>query len=101
MQRVLKCDGILPAILGPDKKWGELKPEHVREIKAFVEKNRELESPFDIIVEKTSPGDDPEAAKALIRPWIEAGATWWIESMWAEKDQGVWRRRLLQGPPKL
>lgn len=101
MQRVLKCDGILPAILGPDKKWAELLPEHVREIKSYVEENRKHKSPFDIIVEKTSPGDDPKAASAAVRPWVEAGATWWIESMWEEKDPGRWRERLQQGPPSL
>jgi hypothetical protein len=101
MQRVLKCDGILPVILGPDKKWAELLPEHVREIKSYVEENRKHKSPFDIIVEKTSPGDDPKAASAAVRPWAEAGATWWIESMWEEKDPGRWRERLQQGPPSL
>jgi len=101
MQRVLKCDGILPAMLGSDKKWGELKPEHIRDIKSYVEVNRELDSPFDIIVEKTSPGDDPEAAAEAVRPWADAGATWWIESMWEEQDPTKWRGRLQQGPPVL
>lgn len=99
MNRVLKCDGILPAVLGADKKWGELMPEHVREVKSYVDKNRKLKSPFDIIVEGTSPGDDPEAAAEMVQPWVEAGATWWIESMWGEKDPAVWRERLQGGPP--
>ncbi len=101
MERVLKCDGILPTILEPNKKWGELKPEHICEIKSYVDKNRKLESPFDIIVEKTSPGDDPETAAEVVRPWAEAGATWWIESMWEQQDPASWRERLQQGPPSL
>lgn len=99
MQRVLKCDGILPTILSPARKWGELKPDHIREIKSFVAANRPLESPFDIIVEKTSPGDDPKSAAEMVRPWADAGATWWIESMWEEQDPSKWRKRLQQGPP--
>ena len=61
----------------------------------------QLDSHFDIIVENTSPGDDPLAAAAKVRPWIEAGATWWIESMWGEKEPEKWRQRIRQGPPKL
>ena len=100
MQRVLKCDGILPTIIDQKKKIAELKPQHVREIKAFVDENRKLDSHFDIVVENTSPGDDPTAATEKVRPWIEAGATWWIESMWQEQDSEKWRQRLRQGPPK-
>ena len=100
MQRVLKCDGILPTIIDQNKKFVDLTPEHVRQIKAFVDENRQLDSPFDIIVESTSPGDDPLAASAKVRPWIEAGATWWIESMWAENEPKKWFQRIRQGPPK-
>jgi hypothetical protein len=100
MRRVLKCDGILPTIIDQKKKFAELKPQHVREIKAFVDENRKLTSHFDIVVENTSPGDNPVAATEKVRPWIEAGATWWIESMWGEQDPEKWRQRLRQGPPK-
>ena len=60
----------------------------------------ELDTPFDIVVEKTSPGDDKIAAADIVAPWAEAGATWWIESMWEEKDPAKWLQRLRQGPPK-
>ncbi len=100
MQRALKYDGILPQILDADKKWAELKPEHVGEIKVFVDENRDLESNFDIIVEGTSPGSDSVSAAEKVFPWADAGATWWIESMWTEKDPEKWRQRLRQGPPK-
>lgn len=101
MRRVLKCDGILPTILGKDRKFGELTPGHVRQMKSYVDEHRQLETPFDIIVEKASPGEDPEAAAVAVRPWVEAGATWWIESMWDQRDQDAWRQRLQQGPPRL
>jgi hypothetical protein len=100
MRRVLKCDGILPTIIDQNKKFVDLTPEHVRQIKAFVDENRQLESHFDIIVENTTPGNDPSAASAKVWPWIEAGATWWVESMWAEQDSEKWLQRLRQGPPK-
>jgi hypothetical protein len=99
MQRVLKCDGILPTIIDQKKKFVELEPQHIREIEAFVAENRKLDSHFDIVVENTSPGDDPVAATEKVRPWIEAGATWWIESMWGEQDPEKWMQRIQQGPP--
>jgi hypothetical protein len=101
MRRVLRCDGILPTILDENKKFTDLTPEHVREIGEYVDQNRRLDSPFDIVVENTSPGDDPTAAAEKVQSWIEAGATWWIESMWGEKDSEKWRERLQQGPPKV
>lgn len=101
MQRVLKCDGILPTIIDRNKQFVDLTPEHIRKIKAFVDGNRKLDSDFDIIVENTSPGNDPPAVAAKVHPWIEAGATWWIKSMWEEQEPEKWRQRIRQGPPKL
>jgi hypothetical protein len=91
----------LPQILDENKKWKELKPNHVREIKALVDENRKLNWFFDIVVEETSPGDDPIVATEKVMPWAEAGATWWIELMWNEKDPEKLRQRIRQGPPKL
>ena len=100
MRRVLKSDGILPTIIDQKKQFADLTPEHVRQIKTFVEDNRQIDSNFDIVVEGTSPADDPSAAVAKVCPWIEAGATWWIESMWSEKESEKWHQRIRQGPPK-
>jgi hypothetical protein len=61
--------------------------------------------PFDIVVEGVTPGNDPAAAAAQVRPWMEAGATWWIEAMWAANDQAdgaeFVRNRIRQGPPRI
>jgi hypothetical protein len=52
------------------------------------------------VIEGTTPGDDPDEARKKLEPWADAGATWWLESMW---DDGVTfadlKRRLEQGPP--
>jgi alkanesulfonate monooxygenase SsuD/methylene tetrahydromethanopterin reductase-like flavin-dependent oxidoreductase (luciferase family) len=100
MQRVLKCDGILPTIINKNRAFIDLTPDHIRQIKAFVDDNRQLDSPFDIIVENTSPGDDHSTAVAKVQSWVDAGATWWIESMWTETDSEKWHYRIRQGPPK-
>jgi hypothetical protein len=101
MQRVLKCDGILVAGMDEKGEWYEIQPQHVKEIKAYISEHRKLDPPFDIIIENTTPGDDPKAAAEKARPWAEAGATWWIESMWETEDKNVWLERVRQGPPTL
>ena len=73
--------------------------------KQYVEANRTETSPFDIVMEGETPGDDPEQAAAIIGKWADAGATWWIESRWElPRDADglkLVRERILQGPPQL
>ncbi len=33
-------------------------------------------------MEEETPGDDPARAAAIVQPWAEAGATWWLEAVW-------------------
>lgn len=98
MRRALRCDGLLPARLDQEGELGTLTPDDVREMKAFVESNRALTGPFDIVVEGKTPGNAPRKAAAIIRDWAEAGATWWIESPWSKSEKAM-TRRLEQGPP--
>jgi hypothetical protein len=107
MRRVLRYDGILPMV--KDKQGAhQADPEDIAAIKDYVEQNRAPNTPFDIVVEGQTPGDDPEKAVHLVGTMQEAGATWWIETLWDETE-GIWqeqglervRRRLRQGPPSV
>ena len=73
-------------------------------MRAFIEEHRTQTTPFDIIVEGETPGDDPEKAAAIVRGREEAGATWWIESMWEAMAEHspvtAAYDRLRQGPPE-
>jgi hypothetical protein len=100
MQRVLRYDGLLPARLDDRGKFARLTSDDIREMKTFVDENRTLKTPFDIVVEGTTPGRSSKKAQAAVRPWAEAGATWWIEAMWGANDQAV-LKRVRQGPPRL
>ena len=66
---------------------------------------RTLTTPFDIVMEGETPGDDREQASSIVRPLAEAGVTWWLESVWgAPEDAGGvegMRTRIRQGPPRL
>lgn len=102
MARALRYDGILPQVLAPGARQANV--EEVRAIRAHVNAHRPDGAAFDIIVEGETPGDDSARAADMVRPWAEAGATWWIESRWLANDQsdahGVVQRRIAQGPPK-
>jgi Luciferase-like monooxygenase len=105
MQRVLRYDGILPNKLLPDGTHSPVTPADVRQIKAWIEARRTGNTPFDIIVEGSTPGQNKGQSKAQVEPWSEAGATWWIEALWAEpgkvQDPEEIRRRIQDGPPDL
>lgn len=45
--------------------------------------------------------DDSVKATEIIRPWVKAGATWWIESMWGDSDAEHIRTRLQHPPPRI
>jgi hypothetical protein len=103
MRRVLCYDGLLPAVLDEKGKvrMSQTTPGELAEMKAWIEANRQVETNFDYVVEGETPGDNQVKAYELIRPYAEAGATWWIESMWSEKDLGMVLKRIRQGPAGL
>jgi hypothetical protein len=105
MRRVLRYDGLLPNVMDDSGQHTRLTPDHVRDMKKFVDANRSAVTPFDIVVEGKTPGDDREQATKVIEPWIDAGATWWIEAMWDVLDQAdrltPALARIKQKPPRI
>jgi hypothetical protein len=105
MQRVLRCDGILPVVMGGDRQWSDVTPDAIREIRSFVEANRTEPGPFDIVMEGETPGDNADQAAAIVGGWADAGATWWVETRWElprdAEGLKIARERVLQGPPRL
>ena len=105
MQRVVQYDGLLPNKLNDDGTMGEITPQDIRAMKAYITERRTLKTPFDIIWEGQTPGADRAQGAAQVAPWIEAGITWWMESMWPSPDfhptlDDV-RARIQQGPPRI
>lgn len=74
-------------------------PDEIRAMQAFIEEQRTEVTPFDVVVEGKTPGDDHEQAAALVRPYRDAGATWWIEALWSASDLDQVLTRIRQGPP--
>ncbi|HEU5103900.1 MAG TPA: LLM class flavin-dependent oxidoreductase [Roseiflexaceae bacterium] len=100
MQRVLKCDGLLAEKVGTDGQAQEVTPADIREMKAFMDANRTLTTPFDIVVSGKTGGLDRPQLQDKLLPWQEAGATWWVEGLWdATEEQAA--KRIRQGPPRI
>ena len=100
MRRALRYDGVLPATVGGSAGSPGVTPDTIREIKQYVEENRD--DAFDIVWEGQTPGEDSERAASIVRSFAEAGATWWIESMWTPPNApDDLRARIEQGPPNL
>lgn len=105
MRRALRYDGLLPNVMDDNGQHTQMTPDHVRDMKKFVDANRSATTPFDIVIEGKTPGDDPEQAAKVIKPWNDAGATWWIEAMWDVLDQAdrltPVLARIKRGPPRI
>src|SRR2546421_3557236 len=101
MQRVLRYDGLLPTKITRGQEPAAITPEDIRTMKAYVEEHRRQSTPFDIVQEGETPGEDRERARKTVRPYAEAGATWWTESRWSFPPIEELRRRIQQGPPRL
>jgi alkanesulfonate monooxygenase SsuD/methylene tetrahydromethanopterin reductase-like flavin-dependent oxidoreductase (luciferase family) len=109
MARTLRYDGVLPYKLNPDKSSGPFTPDDIREMRAYIEQHREPGAPFDIVLDGETTDHHDATALARIQALGDAGATWWMESMWAEVGEAMAlsavaqeriRARIQQGPPK-
>jgi alkanesulfonate monooxygenase SsuD/methylene tetrahydromethanopterin reductase-like flavin-dependent oxidoreductase (luciferase family) len=104
LDRALRYDGLLPAVKEPQGAGRDTTPDDVRAIAGYVAEHRTATTPYDIVAEGETPGDNLAAAAALVQPWIDAGATWWIEARWHEPRNAEGLKpvleRIRQGPPR-
>ncbi|HKP13104.1 MAG TPA: LLM class flavin-dependent oxidoreductase [Blastocatellia bacterium] len=99
MRRALRWDGLIAQRYGGSPADGSLKPEEVRTIKAYVDEHRQATTPFDILAGGSTLGKSRKRAAEIVRPYIEVGATWWVEEIWASEEKV--RARVHQGPPRV
>jgi alkanesulfonate monooxygenase SsuD/methylene tetrahydromethanopterin reductase-like flavin-dependent oxidoreductase (luciferase family) len=100
MARVLRCDGILPNVLDPTSRPAQ--PEDITAMTAWLRERGGMRPGFDVVTEGETPAD-PAAAARIVRPWADAGCTWWLETRWqaaSGTDTGTAvRERIAGGPP--
>ena len=95
MRRVLRWDGVVTQTDDVDE---------IRAIVEYVERERaaelrERERPFEIVVQGSTPADKLTAASEAVRPYADAGGTWWIDADWRAPTVNSVRRRIAAGPP--
>jgi alkanesulfonate monooxygenase SsuD/methylene tetrahydromethanopterin reductase-like flavin-dependent oxidoreductase (luciferase family) len=101
MRRAARWDGIVVQAPGADGTPGG--PEVLAEVANWVHGERARAGrtgAFEVVVDGTTPADDPVAAAAEALRHEEAGATWWVESDWASTGPDPVRRRIDAGPPR-
>ena len=104
MRRAAHWDGAIPLFLSA--LHGHPPPvEEVRELVAYLRDQRHdgAEAPFEVVLGGASPLD-AAAARDLLGPLVDAGATWWDERK--PIDEEITRlepvlRRIEAGPPEL
>ncbi|HEY9088668.1 MAG TPA: LLM class flavin-dependent oxidoreductase [Anaerolineaceae bacterium] len=100
MNRALRYDGLIPMIFDAENKIVQATPELMKEVSAYVRRERQDSRPYDLIWEGITPGTDRAAAAAIVQPWAEAGVTWWMEAMWEVNDPRQVIERVRLGPPQ-
>lgn len=96
MRRAARWDGVHPGKIG-----GDLSPDEVRELAAYVREQRASDAPFDIAVGGVTP--DARSAAATVAAFAAAGATWWVERGGADGrafPAERLRARIRRGPPR-
>lgn len=104
LRRAAKWDGVFPIF-----ESGDLSTLPQQAID-FVNAQRNSDRPFDVVFNGYTPSDDPQVAENFLKPFREAGMTWWLENIYPIHYGGTWdgkwdletmQGRILQGPPKV
>jgi alkanesulfonate monooxygenase SsuD/methylene tetrahydromethanopterin reductase-like flavin-dependent oxidoreductase (luciferase family) len=92
MARAARWDGLVTQVSSAP----ELAP-----ITAFLDRARPSwrEDGFELVAQGST-SQDVAAAAETVRPWADAGATWWIDADWEAATVATQRRRIVAGPPR-
>jgi len=102
MQRVVRCDGVIPQFDVGDR---EGTPDDIRAMRSWL-LDHGARPDLDVIAEGETPAGDPPGASGVVAPWADAGCTWWLETRWklphhSPERMAEVRERLAGGPPRL
>src|SRR5689334_21161661 len=83
MRRAARLDGWLPAHMPKGEGDRDMTPDVLRDGIDWLRECRASQGlsmdGYDLVAEGTTPAD-PDASGAIVRPWLEAGANWWIDA---------------------
>lgn len=99
-RRAARWDGTIPLKLRRGIPFAQ--PDDIREIVAYISKYRKGTGPFDVVVIGGGTGRDRARDAKKIGPYVDAGATWWLESLYILRNSPErMRARIRRGPPRI
>jgi alkanesulfonate monooxygenase SsuD/methylene tetrahydromethanopterin reductase-like flavin-dependent oxidoreductase (luciferase family) len=92
MRRAITWDGLVTQV--PDAAGLE-------DLTGFLDRERPTwrEDGFELVAQGSTPPDRDRAVD-IVRPWAEAGATWWLDADWSGATLDSQRARIVAGPPQ-
>ena len=96
LQRILAWDGVIPQKFGGSD---PMSPDDIRQLAAYVAEHRTGQGTFDIIAGGSSAASKTQRPAEIVRPYAEAGATWWMEGDYTAYTVQKCFDRVRQGPP--
>lgn len=97
-RRAAQWDGVcLKSVNVEKRKW--LTVDDFRACLAYVQEHRTSNAPFEVIMSGETPADTQQGAD-IVRPFAEAGATWWVEEGlgWSLEE---FQTRVRSEPPRV
>lgn len=95
-QRAARWDGIVPT-----GRSGTLTPNDLRDMRTYIDSYRTATNPFEIVFQGRAHELAPAARSAHIADYVDAGVTWWLESVWPDVPLSDVQSIIHQGPPHL
>jgi hypothetical protein len=76
-------------------------PDEIRAVRAYVEKHRADQDPFDLVIIDRTENDGSQAEQDRLQEFKAAGVTWWMEELAPPRFPTIEevRKRLHKGPP--
>jgi hypothetical protein len=102
MQRVLRCQGLIPAKMTAAGASTEVTPAELQAMVTFLHESQPQRQPYAVVFEGETTGH-AVADRCVVASYARAGATWWLECVAASAYRagglaGV-RARIAAGPP--
>jgi alkanesulfonate monooxygenase SsuD/methylene tetrahydromethanopterin reductase-like flavin-dependent oxidoreductase (luciferase family) len=100
-RRAARWDGVVPLVYDPEMDFRPPTSQELAEMLAYIRQHRDPAAPFAVAVGDSLSGFDRPAPE-VIGPYVNAGATWWMESIgWPPRPYEFWPEYVSAGPPRL
>jgi alkanesulfonate monooxygenase SsuD/methylene tetrahydromethanopterin reductase-like flavin-dependent oxidoreductase (luciferase family) len=102
MSRAARFDGVNVFTKRADGTFGDLTPEEIHQVKLLMDEHHTTPAPFDVVTGgPVFAAVADEQARAMLRAYAAAGATWCLENIWPERDVDSIQVAIQKGPPRL